>query len=45
MAGKTASVRLYTTTARKQLTESSVSPDGPVVLEPMSVTTVVYQLN
>ena len=43
--GKAASVRLYTTTARKQLAESSVSPDGPVVLEPMSVTTVVYQLN
>lgn len=42
--GKPKSVVTYTTTGSKNLEENSVAPDGQVVIEAGSVTTVVYDL-
>lgn len=42
---KPSQVTLYTTTAAKQLVPTTLEADQQILLEPQSVTTIVYKLN
>ncbi len=44
MAGKPSSLKSYTTSASKTLTEATLTPGEDLILDPQSVTTFVYDL-